>query len=314
MNKFLFSILILLFLTLGLSFAPAAFAYTLEVPIGTTTEITDLPQYITIVYRFAIGVIALLAVLMIVFGGFNWITAAGNEQRIGDAKGTIIAAIIGLIIALTSYTLLNTLNPNLIALQLTVPTISTPVVTSGGSGSSPTPTSANGTCQPCPEDGPCGIANLKAAGFPQDGAEALNQVCYLESSCGTNLISGTDYCIEELPPPWDTSNDTKSAPSEYRTDVSVSFGALQVNLASTGVMNSSGTTECKNAFTDYASFGQGSSGEWGVHCYIVDTTLYEDCKQHYMDPTSNLAEAYRKYSNGGLQHWGYSAKKCGFSY
>ncbi|MBU0732043.1 pilin [Patescibacteria group bacterium] len=312
MNKHLFLFVILLFVVLGILSAQGVFAYKLEVPIGTTTEVTDLPQYITIVYRFAIGVISLLAVLMIVFGGFNWITAAGNEQRIGDAKSTIIAAIVGLIIALTSYTLLNTINPNLVSMRLTVPSITASSTGTGGTGGTTTIGTGDGTCEPCPEDSVCGVANLKAIGFDDAGAEALNQICRLESSCGNALISGTDYCIEELPPPWDVSDSTRNAPKADREAVSVSFGPLQVNIASAGVMNSAGTQECREAFSDYASFGQGSSGEWGVHCNIIDTTLYNNCKQHYMDPTSNLQEAFRKYSNGGLQHWGYSANKCGF--
>jgi len=126
MNKSLKVFLFLSFFVLGLTIAQGVFAYKLEVPIGSTTEVESLPAYIALIARFAIGIISLLCVLMIVFGGFNWITAAGNEQRITDAKGTIIAAIVGLIIALGSYTLLNTISPNLVAFELTVDEVEGP--------------------------------------------------------------------------------------------------------------------------------------------------------------------------------------------
>lgn len=308
-SSFLLLILLAFFLALGAFSVQGVLAYELEVPIGTTTEVTDLPQYISIIYRFAIGVISLLAVLMIVFGGLNWIIAAGNEQRISDAKATIFAAIIGLAIALTSYTLLNTINPNLVALQISVPTITAPTPGTDGAVSG----TGEGTCEPCPDDSVCSIANLKGHGFSQEAAEILNQVCYLESSCGTNLISGTDYCIEELHAPWNMSDATRNAPSNFRTDVSVSVGPLQVNLASQGVELPDGR-QCKDAFDGYEPFGQGSSGEWGVHCTIKNKSLYDDCKEHFLNADNNLDEAYRKYSDGGLSHWGYSARKCGFDY
>ncbi|MBU0732041.1 hypothetical protein KKC88_04135 [Patescibacteria group bacterium] len=123
MNKKTLALAILLVIILGAAYSQGVFAYKLEVPLGSATEVNSLPEYITIIYRFAMGIISLLCVLMIVFGGFSWITAAGNEQRIGNAKSTILGAIIGLIIALGSYTLLNTISPNLTNLTFTVQNI-----------------------------------------------------------------------------------------------------------------------------------------------------------------------------------------------
>lgn len=106
--------------------------YLLEVPLGTTTSITGFNEYIKIIYRFGIGLIALIALFLIVFNGVNWILAGGNDQRIGEAKKGIIGAVIGLIIALSSFLILNTINPKLVSLdEMQVPLIQLQEVLSG---------------------------------------------------------------------------------------------------------------------------------------------------------------------------------------
>lgn len=43
-------------------------------------------------------IIGVVAVIMIIFGGFRYITSGGDSTRVGNAKNTLIYAIIGLII------------------------------------------------------------------------------------------------------------------------------------------------------------------------------------------------------------------------
>jgi hypothetical protein len=81
-------------------------------------------NYLRAFYQFFVGAVSVLATVMIVYGGLRWVTAAGNSAKIGVAKETIQAAIIGLVLALTSFVLLRTINPKLV--QLTIPTI-TPI-------------------------------------------------------------------------------------------------------------------------------------------------------------------------------------------
>ena len=40
---------------------------------------------------------------MILIGGFQWMTAGGNEERVEKAKKLLIAAIIGLLIILAAW-------------------------------------------------------------------------------------------------------------------------------------------------------------------------------------------------------------------
>ncbi|MBL7022128.1 hypothetical protein ISR92_02335 [Patescibacteria group bacterium] len=73
----------------------------------------SLGQYIIAIYNYGIGLVSVLAVVMIMFGGYKRIFAAGNAGAIGEANSTIISALVGLILALGSFMLLNTINPAL---------------------------------------------------------------------------------------------------------------------------------------------------------------------------------------------------------
>ncbi|OGG87130.1 hypothetical protein A3B87_00335 [Candidatus Kuenenbacteria bacterium RIFCSPHIGHO2_02_FULL_39_13] len=95
----------------------------IAIPIGgkMTQCISGFPAYVQAIYNLFIGVVGILAVIMIMAGGFQWLLAAGNAQRISGAKTTIISAIMGLVLALTSYTILNLVNPDLLALKINLP-------------------------------------------------------------------------------------------------------------------------------------------------------------------------------------------------
>ncbi len=72
------------------------------------------PGYLAAFYKFFIGFLAVAAVVMIMWGGFKRIAAAGSAESIKNANSTIISAIVGLIIALMSYSLLQLVNPALV--------------------------------------------------------------------------------------------------------------------------------------------------------------------------------------------------------
>jgi len=82
------------------------------------TYVQDLPNYIFIIYSFALGTAGILATIMLTFGGFLWITAAGNPQRIGTAKEYISSALIGLVLIFGAYSLFNLINPRLLSLAV----------------------------------------------------------------------------------------------------------------------------------------------------------------------------------------------------
>lgn len=80
--------------------------------------VKDLADYISGFYKFFVGIIGVLAVVMILYGAIQWIAAAGNPGKIGAAKEQISSALIGLVLALTSYAILNLINPALVSLKV----------------------------------------------------------------------------------------------------------------------------------------------------------------------------------------------------
>lgn len=70
-------------------------------------------QYIIGITKYAIGIIGIIATVVMMFGGFRWLTAGGNSEAISDAKAWITASLTGLALALCSFLILATINPKL---------------------------------------------------------------------------------------------------------------------------------------------------------------------------------------------------------
>ena len=86
------------------SFAVTATSFSIE-SIGTQIGLgeTDLKQTVLNIIRLILGLMTLVAVVLVIYGGFVWLTAAGNEENIEKAKKIISAAVIGLIIILLAW-------------------------------------------------------------------------------------------------------------------------------------------------------------------------------------------------------------------
>src|SRR3989338_2392654 len=68
--------------------------------LGTGTNVR---QAIINIVKFLLTFMGLIAVIIILYGGFQWMTAAGNEEKITSARGTLTAGLIGLVIILAAY-------------------------------------------------------------------------------------------------------------------------------------------------------------------------------------------------------------------
>jgi len=64
---------------------------------------TDLKTAIANIIRIFLGFLGLLAVSLIIYGGFIWMTASGDPSKIEKAKKIITGAVIGLIVILLSF-------------------------------------------------------------------------------------------------------------------------------------------------------------------------------------------------------------------
>jgi len=75
-------------------------------PPGTSTA-TDANELLVIVTNWILGIVGAVAVLFIIYGGFRYITAQGNSQQMDTAKNIIIKSIIGLVIIIVAYVIVN---------------------------------------------------------------------------------------------------------------------------------------------------------------------------------------------------------------
>ena len=66
-------------------------------PNGTFTNITN-----TILY-----VVGIISVVMLIWGGIRYIISGGDNKKVTDAKNTVLYAIIGLIISVLAYAIVN---------------------------------------------------------------------------------------------------------------------------------------------------------------------------------------------------------------
>lgn len=94
-----------LFSVLGaLLVAKAAYAASIYDPSETLGLGTaDLQDTVIAIIQWILGLLGLVAVIMILVGGFKWMTAGGNEEKIESAKKLLTAAIIGLVIVLLAW-------------------------------------------------------------------------------------------------------------------------------------------------------------------------------------------------------------------
>ena len=72
-----------------------------ESSLGLGNE--DPRQIAASVVNIMLGFLGIIAVLIILLGGFKWMTAGGNEDSVGEAKKMMGAGVIGLIIVLASF-------------------------------------------------------------------------------------------------------------------------------------------------------------------------------------------------------------------
>jgi Type IV secretion system pilin len=68
---------------------------------------TDPRQMVAQVINILLGFLGIIAVVLILYAGFLWMTAGGSDENIKKAKNILSAAVIGLIIILMSYGIAN---------------------------------------------------------------------------------------------------------------------------------------------------------------------------------------------------------------
>lgn len=68
---------------------------------------TDIRLIIANIIGAVMSFIGIIMVVLIIWGGFLWLTSGGNEEQVAKAKSTLINAVIGLIIILAANSIVN---------------------------------------------------------------------------------------------------------------------------------------------------------------------------------------------------------------
>ena len=71
---------------------------------GQQTDLVANIRTVTNTMLFAIGVVA---VIMLIVGGFRYVFSGGNSTNVNAAKDTILYAVIGIVVALLAYAIVN---------------------------------------------------------------------------------------------------------------------------------------------------------------------------------------------------------------
>jgi hypothetical protein len=80
-------------------------------------DATNLPDLVAWLYTFFVMISGLAAFVMIVWGGVQWMSSQGNPTATGDAKDKIKMALLGLLLVLSSFIILQIINPELTLLK-----------------------------------------------------------------------------------------------------------------------------------------------------------------------------------------------------
>jgi type IV secretory pathway VirB2 component (pilin) len=251
-------------------------------------------EYLNLMIRIFIGICAVLAVVMIVMGGIQYMTTELISSK-GEGKERILHAIFGLLLALGAWTLLNQINPNILNTDLkSLADVSVEVTLTDQIKSY----TGQGTCTPVADSSnPCSTGNLANAGFTN--ATQASSICNGESKGTASLASGVDK-----------GSDGNS----------FSFGLFQVNVLAHAneIKDQNGNLVCNGIFTvDPNPSGKvgtsqndntlgGCLQRNGTICVkyaatVTNQAKYQSCKDYITNPANNI-----KYS-AGLQtsrNWG----------
>ena len=74
---------------------------------GTNPELFGPDGIVTNIINAALFIIGAVSVVMIIYGGVRYTISAGNANAVTAAKNTILYAVVGLVVALLAYAIVN---------------------------------------------------------------------------------------------------------------------------------------------------------------------------------------------------------------
>jgi hypothetical protein len=264
---------------------------------------TDPAQIVVDIYNIAILLGGFLAFLMIVYGGIRYALSGANPSGASEGRDAITQALYGLLLLFLSYTILNTINPNLVK-NLGFPDFERLTLSEPGSNITST------TCNTA-QAGPASVDSLREACFG-DHAEQASAIALVESGGDRFKKSGVDLC---------------------KDGTAFSVGLFQINilanatLADATTKAAGGTAACAGLFVKNGAGIQGTCLDHlpsdprvcnRYDCELKSGTNGEAIRKQYQQCVQNIADygvqMACKLSNNGAnwQPWAYTKAKCGF--
>jgi len=83
--------------------------------VGYNSQLSDQDPRIIItnIINVSLGLLGIVATVLIIYAGFLWMTAGGDENKAGTARKIIFAAVIGLVIILMAFAITKYVAENL---------------------------------------------------------------------------------------------------------------------------------------------------------------------------------------------------------
>ena len=268
------------------------------VPFETDPSKNPCPfgKYLNIIIKLIIGFAAVLAMVMIVMGGIEYMTSDLVSSK-EAGKETITHAILGLLIALGAFLILNTINPQLLSVCLDLPkatiTISPEqeliIKNRSGLGNCAVVTDANNACHPDKITKDWFGRNMAYFNGDTSANEPFKKLA-AQASAICQLESRGSSAIPKPENTFDKCSDNKP----------FSFGLFQINAAA----HMNNITACNGAFQKAAGTNQGKCVDgqrdpktgycmqWD--CKTIEPA-YTTCQNYLINPANNIKEAYILY-------------------
>ena len=104
----------------GVGDATGKVSFTSCVVNGATVQGAGFGCYVNSIIKIIIGLVGVFAVIMLIVAGIEIMTTASGGEKLAG-KSRAMNALFGLLLAVGAYTILNTINPNLVNLTVQIP-------------------------------------------------------------------------------------------------------------------------------------------------------------------------------------------------
>ena len=208
----------------------------------------SLPNLIKYIYLFAVGICGAIALAAILLGAIKYVGAAGNPSKMADAKEQIFSAVLGVIILLSSYLILYTINPDLVKIGMTLPTFDTSYIHSATDVYR-----CFCQCERTVRIAGAGGTIIQTYTVALDGRRL--------GSAGFNRWGTTECKTEAAFPSWQSCRDTCEATAEHM-DLGTGCSKLRANHEETIVFKNNSIQAAWQHEPYYPSSSDTSCGTW----------------------------------------------------